>query len=143
MKKILIFVLSIILIGTIVYYLFLKRTPYSIASNIAGFKVPTSLTVEQFQDNWINNPGGDGELFILFSFQESEKENLVTACKMNNYKPLPINDTLPDNFIYRYIKKENQSGFYKLEKDREDKRNYQITILNLQENKLIIYTVIY
>lgn len=143
MKKILVIILIVIALGTAAYYIFLRRTPYTIASNITGFKVPTSLTVEQFQDDWANNPGGDGESFILFSFQESEKEKLADACKINNYKPLPIKDTLPDNFIYRYVKKENQSGFYKLDKDKRDERNYQITVLNLQENKLIVYNVIY
>ncbi len=143
MKKKLIITIILIILGTTVYYLFLKRTPYNIASNIAGFKVSTSLQVEQFQDDWSNNPGGDGESFILFSLQESEKEKLVNDCKINNYKPLPIKDILPDNFIYRYVKKENQSGFYKLYKDKKDERNYQITVLNLHENKLIVYNVIY
>jgi len=143
MKKNLIITIILIILGTTVYYLFLKRTPYNIASNIAGFKVSTSLPVEQFQDNWSNNPGGDGESFILFSLQESEKEKLVNDCKINNYKPLPIKDILPDNFIYRYVKKENQSGFYKLYKDKKDERNYQITVLNLHDNKLIVYNVIY
>lgn len=143
MKKIIIITLILIILGTTVYYLFLKRTPYTIASNIAGFKVSKSLIVEQFQDDWANNPGGDGGSFILFSFQESEKKKLEDACKVNNYKLLPIKDTLPNDVIYKYIKKENQSGFYKLEKDKNDERNYQIIVLNLLENELIVYNVIY
>lgn len=143
MKKIRIITIIFIVLGTTVYYLFLRRTPYTIASSIADFKVPTSLTIEQFQDNWANNPGGDGESFILFSFQESEREKLTDACKGNSYKSLPIKEILPDNFIYNYMNQENQSGFYKLDKDKKDERSYQLTILNLQENKLIVYNVIY
>lgn len=143
MKKILIITIILVALCTTVYYFFLRRTPYTIASIVTGFKVTTSLNIETFQDNWANNLGGDGELLILFSFKENEKEKLVNNCISNNYKPLPINDTLPDNFIYRYVKKENQTGYYKLVKDKKDERNYQISVLNLQKNELIVYSVIY
>lgn len=143
MKKKLIIVLIVIVLSTTVYYFFFRRTAYTIASNITNFKVSTSLKVEQFQDDWANNPNGDGESFILFSFNEKDKENLVNACKKNNYKLLPIKDTLPDNFIYKYIQKENQTGFYKLNKDKKDERSYTIAVLNLLENKLIVYNVIW
>lgn len=121
----------------------MRRTPYTVGSLIAGFKIPTSLTVEQFQDQWNNNPGGDGESLVIFSFQDDEKEKLTKACGNKHYNSLPIKDTLPDDFIYRYVKKETQLGFYQLSIDAKDDRTYQITVLDLQENHLVIYNVIY
>lgn len=143
MKRVLLIGIMGIAFVTIVYFLFLRRTPYSIAGNIAGFKVSSSLKVDQFNDDWAGNPGGDGESFVLFSIDKKEKEQLINDCKINNYNPLPIRDTLPDGFIYNYIGKKNQSGFYKLSIDKNDKRNYQITVLDLQQKKLLVYNIIY
>jgi len=143
MKRVLVIVIIVIAFVAVAYFLFLRRTPYSIAANIAGFKISSSLIVEQFNDDWANNPGGDGESFVLFSLKKDEKEKLINDCKINNYTPLPIKDILPDGFIYNYIGKKNQSGFYKLSIDKKDKRNYQITVLDLQQKKLLVYNIIY
>jgi len=141
--KILIVCVFILVICVLVFMLFFNRTPYSIASKLTGFKIPTSLKIEKFQDDWNNNPGGDGELFIIFSFQESEKNYLINSCVENNYKTQPINENLPSNFIKNNLLNNTKFFYYNYVIDKTDNRNYKLIFLNLETNKLLVYNIIY
>lgn len=132
-----------LLLAVFGYYFLYRRTPYTVASIITGFKVPTSFHVEEYRDEWSNNLSGDGESFVVFSFTDEDEPLLEKNCKLNGYKILPLTEVLPDNTLNNYIVGKKQVGYYKLEVDEKDERSYQIAILNLHENKLVVYNVIY
>jgi hypothetical protein len=139
MKKVIIIVI-VVTIVILLYAFFFRRTPYSIGGVIAGYNIPKGLTVEQFKDEW--NPNGDGESLIIFNVRPEQEQELENKCIEKKYDPLPIKKDLPDNLIYNYLGKSDSLGYYTLNIEKKDKRNYSIVIFNLKKHRLIVYNVI-
>lgn len=142
MKKTIIMIVITLVIALliVVYAFFLRRTPYTISEIFTGYKIPKTLSIVQFKDEW--NQNGDGESFIIFTIPSKEQLKLENNCIQKQYDKLPIKEDLPDNFIYNYINKTDSLGYYHLNVDKSDNRNYSVVILNLNEHKLLIYNVI-
>lgn len=143
MKKnifIFVFILStIILIGF--YYFKIRRNAYSVANLYTGFKIDKKYKVEIFKDKWGLN--GDGESLIVFYVLPEQQLELQNKCIKHNYNKLPIKEYLPDNVIFNFLNKNDSSGYYLLNIDYKDDRNYSIVIFSLIEKKLIVYNTVY
>lgn len=66
----------------------------------------------------------------------------MDSCKAKNFKTLPIKESLPDSFINHYLSPSDTIGYYWLDIDKKDRRNYCIVVFNEVKSKLIIYNVI-
>ena len=118
-----------------------RRTAYSVGSSQVGFNLPKSLVVEEFKETWNNNPSGDGEVIINFSINEDEKY-IENKCIKSGFKKLPIKETLPNNYIYSLMAMKDSIGYYKLKVDKNDERDYGISVLDLKRHKLYVYYVL-
>jgi hypothetical protein len=141
-KIIIIFViLTLLLIAFGFYWFKLRRTAYTVANVLTDLSISKEYKIELFKDEWCAN--GDGESLIIFSIPMNQQSNLVQHCLHKGFKKLPINIELPDNTIYNYLDKSDSLGFYFLEIDKKDDRNYTICVISQKNKKLIIYNVIY
>jgi len=143
MKKIymILGILILLLIAFGFYWFNLRRTAYSVAHVLTGLSISKEYKIETFKDEW--SPNGDGESLIIFTIPKEQQSNLIQACKGKGSKKLPIKEELPDNLIYNYLDKSDSLGYYYLNIDKNDGRNYTLCVINQKDNKLIIYNVIY
>lgn len=130
------------LVVVIVFFFFkLRRTAYSVTNLFTGFTVTKEYKVETFKDEW--SPNGDGESLIIFDVLPEQQLELQNKCIEKKYNKLPIKEDLPDNVVFNYLDKTDSLGFYLLNTEKKDERNYSIVILNLKTHKLIVYNTIY
>ena len=142
MKKIFFIIIVIIIaIGIFITYQKLKRSAYNVAEVHTGFNIKKECNIIEFKDKWA--PNGDGESLIRFFVIPEQLINLQSKCISKNYKKLPIEEELPDNTIYNYIEETDSLGYYLLNIDKKDNRNYSIVVLDSKKKKLIIYNTIY
>lgn len=131
----------VIIIGfTVILFMAGCRTPYSLVKHHANIALNCHYKIEEFSDFW--GATGDGETIIVISFYKQDIKKIVGQCIENNFRKLPVIELLPDDFIYKYLSKDD-TGYYKLTINEKDHRNYMITVLNTSTNKLILYYVLY
>ncbi len=123
-----------------VYWFKLRRTPYSIAEVLTGIELKKELKISTFKDDW--GPNGDGESLIIFSLSSEQQAGLQDICIQKGYQKLPIKEDLPDYLIYNYIAKSDSLGYYSITIDKNDERNYNISILSLRKRVFLVYNVI-
>ena len=144
MKKkhmILFFIALFILLLFSIYWFKVRRTAYSVAHVLTNLSISKEYKVDTFKDEW--GPNGDGESLIIFSIPQQQESNLIQSCIGQDFKHLPIKEELPDNMIYNYLDKSDSLGYYFLNIDKSDNRNYKLFVVNQKNKKLIIYNVIY
>lgn len=141
MKKLLIIVLGLLLLFTIIFYS-IRRTPYTTASAIAEFEIPSSLNVIDYDEKWNQNMGGDGESLIVFSFDYNNRQYLIQSCRNSLYDSLPIKNIKPEHFVPKQLNIKANSGYYLYKSDNKDPRDFKLVILDLNSNKLFIYNIL-
>ena len=134
-------ILILLLIAFGFYWFKLRRTAYSVAHVLTGLSISKEYKIGTFKDEW--SPNGDGESLIIFTIPKEQQSNLLQTCIEKGFKELPIKEELPDNLIYNYLDKSDSSGYYYLNIDKNDDRNYTLCVINQKDKKLIIYNVIY
>lgn len=115
------------------------------ALKFLGFSLPGNIfiTVDKRED-WNNNPSGDGEEYILFSFKSKDSMKIINECKRNHLKNLPIDQSkLPDMAVTQLTDINNSFGYFKLEIDAKDKMSYSIAIIDLKNKEILVYRVFY
>jgi hypothetical protein len=144
MKKkymILFFIALFILLLFSIYWLKIRRTAYSVAHVLTNINISKDYKLDTYKDEWA--PNGDGESLIIFSIPKQQEPNLIQSCIGHGFRKLPIKEELPDNTIYNYLDKSDSLGYYFLNIDKSDNRNYKLFVVNQKNKKLIIYNVIY
>jgi hypothetical protein len=137
-KKIIFIAIGIIIIVIIILFVF-RRTPYSIARQQLGFNLNKNCIIDTFSEKWCLN--GDGFVFIVFSIPITEIERIKQLCIDNKFKKLPIQIDNPLSLnpeINKIILQSDSNGYYNLEIDSSDKRNYNLSVLSITHLKLII-----
>ena len=124
-----------------VYWFKLRRTPYSIVKVITGIGLNKEYRISTYKDAWGLN--GDGESLIIFSLTPEQQQGLKDICIQKKYFNLPVKEDLPDYLIYNYIPKSDSLGYYSISIDKNDERNYNISILSLDKGVFLVYNVIY
>lgn len=117
------------------------RTPQSIAKALVGLEVKKNVSVIEFRDQW-GSITGDGVSLIVFKIKPNQLSEIIDNCKAKNFKTLPIKESLPDGFINHYLSPSDTVGYYWLDIDKRDRRNYCIVVLSEVNSKLIVYNVI-
>lgn len=139
MKKFTYIILTLIVVLISYWFIDNKDRPYEAGKVLSDFNVD-ELMIDEFTDEW--GITGDGETFIIFSFPDSKKSFFIEESQTNDYKELPITESLPDDFIYTHYDMRDSVGYYKLEVE-SDQMSYKLVILNLQKNKLFIYNAVF
>lgn len=88
--------------------------------------------VETFEEQW--NPNGDGYAYIVFKFNELTEKN-INYFQSLGLRELPVldNKEIPDRFLL-------DNGYYLLEKeDINDERDFKLLIVDIENNKAILY----
>ena len=137
---ILLMVLVILLLLFGLYWFKIRRTAYSVAQILTKIEISKEYKVETFKDEWA--PNGDGESLIIFSVPKQQELKLVQSCIRQGFKQLPVKEELPDNMIYNYLDKSDTLGYYSLDIDKTDNRNYTLFVVTRKSKKLIIYNAI-
>ena len=117
------------------------RTPQSITKALIGFEIKKNINVIEFNDQW-GSMTGDGMSFIVYKINTNQLQSLKDSCKAKDFKTLPIRESLPDGFINHYLNPSDTIGFYWLDIDKKDNRNYCIVILSEVSKRLIVYNVV-
>lgn len=133
--------ITALLLTLVTIYLFNEdslppRTPRKIARLISGLDISRRTELKKTIDIWA--PNGDGEVLVKGKLTNSELNDLIREAKDENFKMLPIISDLgpaiiPDDLMA------GKNGLYKLEIDKIDPRNYNLTIIDVDKNELITY----
>jgi hypothetical protein len=112
------------------------RTPRKIARLISGLSISRETKLEKSIDIWA--PNGDGEVLVKGILTDQELSDLIEDAKMKDFKTLPIrvnlgSATIDDDLF------ERGNGFYKIEIDKDDPRDYYLTIIDVDKKELITY----
>jgi len=118
-----------------------ERTPQSITKALIGLEIKKDVSVVEFKDEW-GSMTGDGMSVIVFKLNTNQFESLKDSCKAKEFKVLPLRESLPDGYINHYLNPSDTIGYYRLEVDKKDDRNYCIVILSEVSKRLIVYNVI-
>src|SRR5690606_35734186 len=83
-------------------------------------------------------PNGDGEVLVKGILTDEELRDLIQDAETKDFKKLPIrvnlgSATIDDDLF------ERRNGFYKLEIDKDDPRDYYLTIIDVDRKELITY----
>jgi hypothetical protein len=115
------------------------RTPIKIARLISGLSISSEITFEKPIDTWA--PNGDGEVLVKGILSDKELNDLIEDAKANHYRTLPIKEDLGTIIILNDLIK-IQKGFYKIEIDTVDTRDYNLTIIDIDKKELIAYLTV-
>jgi len=119
-----------------------ERTPQSITKALIGLEIKKDLSVIEFKDQW-GSMTGDGMSFIVFKLDPNQYQDLKDSCKAKEFKVMPIRESLPDSYINHYLNPSDSIGYYWIDIDKKDDRNYCIVILTEASKRLIVYNVIH
>ena len=125
------------ILGFIGYIVFLERTPEKILKLQFEITLPKdSYSVTKFNEQWDLN--GDGYCLILYKLSESS-EKFLEGSMSKKMKQLPIIDQdvqmsdIPENFKYC------KNGYFVIEKEKNDSRNFKILLIDTKENVVLLY----
>lgn len=129
MKKIVITVL--LSIGLLITLVFLFKNFWGYRDLIDRDFGVCFLNLEKLKEQEEWSPNGDGIKIQIFQYQKYEE----TSSNLSN---LPIKEKLPPNEIPKdFINTVN--GHYKCVFDKEDKRNFNILIIDTLKKKICVY----
>lgn len=97
-----------------------------------------SVSVISENEKW--GPNGDG--FYLAKMTFKNESNIQELFKPQKFKPLPINEDLPVSEIHRELS-DLQNGYYMLDVDKSDPRDFRILTFDLIKNEMIFYYQLY
>ena len=112
------------------------RTPRKIARLISGLSISRETKLEKSIDIWALN--GDGKVLVKGFLTDEELTDLIQDAKTKDFKKLPIRVNLGSATIDNGLI-ERQNGFYKIEIDKDDPRDYYLTIIDVDKKELITY----
>jgi hypothetical protein len=125
------------LLGFIGYKVFFERTPEKILKLQFEISLPkNSYSVSEFHEQWDLN--GDGYCLIRFKLTE-RSDKLLESSMSKKMKQLPVIDQdfqmsdIPENFKYC------KNGFFVIEKEKNDSRNFKILLIDTKENVALLY----
>ena len=133
------------------YYVFSDylppRTPLKIVRLKSGLKVPKSIQVLDFEENY--SLTGEGYEFVVIKLNKDDVNSIMHECICKKYKKLTIDNLVKDGFIDRnpefgiiLPKKDIRSineGYYQLNVTDLQQMDFSITILDMDKGELIIY----
>jgi hypothetical protein len=97
-----------------------------------------AVSVISENEKW--GPNGDGFYLAMLSFKDtSEVKKLL---KQGKFRSLPIKEDLPISEIHRELSY-LQKGYYLLEVDQSDSRDFRIVTFDLVKNEVIFYYQLY
>ena len=141
MIAVLVIVLAFVVL-TILDKTVFKHTParaLKVTFNISlkGF----DYSVETFEEQWC--PNGDGHALVIYRFNKLTQEN-IDYLKSFGLKPLPISEEERNIMHFNKISKEYfevDTGYYIYEPLRtvDFRGNYQVFVLDTENNKAILY----
>lgn len=136
MKRKILIVIITVLIFTIIYVMFIKRTPEKILKQQFNIDLSNfNYSVISFQEEWGDN--GDGFCQIVFNLEEITPNNL-DYLKSINAKSLPIVErTSPNELAWEYLNAKN--GLYLYDVSSDDIRNFKLFIVDTNNKKAVLY----
>jgi hypothetical protein len=122
-------------------YLFNKdklppRTPYKVARNISELNIKRDFHVQKFEERW-DNFSGDGYALVIFSLSKKQYSNIYNQCLAKRYDTLPF-ERIPDYEILNYVN--DTSGLYNLDYLTSQEMDFNLTVLDKTNKKLLIMT---
>jgi hypothetical protein len=116
-------------------------TPKYIKQLNAQFELDVQKnTVSIISENEKWGPNGDGYYLARLYFKDSSQ--VKKLLKQRKFKSLPIKEDLPISEIHRELSY-LQNGYYLLEVDESDPRDFKIVTLDSGKNEMIFYYQLY
>ena len=145
MKFLLKYNISILILSMLTISISCNHRNENQARKFLGFSLSDkSLTSIEENEEWNNNPGGDGWEYVIFSFESKDSLKIKKECIAKKFKNLPIEESeLPDGAIYKFIDTRNRDGYYKLEIDSIDKMSYSLAVVDLNKRNIVVYCGFY
>ncbi|MFC6998460.1 hypothetical protein [Rufibacter roseus] len=112
------------------------RTPLKIARLISGLEISNGVEFKMLQDEW--SPNGDGIAHIKATLTDKELNDYSKQSTLRGYKRLPIKESSP-NLILPDGVNDRMNGYYLLNQDKEDPRDYTFTIIDSQKKEMIVF----
>ena len=94
------------------------------------------INFEMLQDDWAFN--GDGTTHVKAKLTDKQLSGLVRQATERNYSTLPVLEKSSELFIPEGIA-DMENGYYKLEIDENDPRDYTITIIDTDKKEMTVY----
>ena len=108
------------------------RTPLKVARLISGLEISKEIEVEMIQDDWALN--GDGTTYVKARLTDRELSELIRQATQKDYKSLP----LPHKNIPVGIA-DGINGYYFLELNKDDSRDYTLTVIDSDKKEITVY----
>ena len=108
------------------------RTPLKVARLISGLEISKEIEVEMIQDDWALN--GDGTTYVKARLTDRELSELIRQATHKDYKSLP----LPHKNIPVGIA-DGINGYYFLELNKDDSRDYTLTVIDSDKKEITVY----
>lgn len=135
--RVLIFIGVLLLIGYIFYPDSLPpRTPIKVARLVSGLKIPEGIKFEMLQDDWALN--GDGTTHVKAKLTDKQLSEFVRQATEQKYNALPVQEKSSELFIPEGIA-DMENGYYKLEIDESDPRDYTLSIIDSDKKEMTVY----
>lgn len=135
--RVLIFIGVLLLIGYTFYPDSLPpRTPIKVARLVSGLKMPEGIKFELLQDDWALN--GDGTTHVKAKLTDKQLTELIRQATEQKYNALPVMEKSSELFIPEGIA-DMQKGYYKLEIDESDPRDYTLSIIDSDKKEMTVY----
>jgi len=138
-KRYFILVLGILIL-VVVYFTysdsFPPRTPLKVARLVSGLNIANETEFEMLEDDWA--PNGDGTTYVKAKLTDKQLRELIEQAIQKKYENLPIKVFSSDVHIPLNII-EGKQGYYLLEVDKDDPRDYTLTIIDSDKKEMIAY----
>jgi hypothetical protein len=126
------------------------RTPIKVAKIHSGLRISKSATVIYFKEDYAFT--GEGQVEMKIKIAKSDIEDLEKECLKSGFKTLTTDNLIESGFLdsnHQYgFKIPNtdlrniNKGLYKLNATDMENQDFSITVLNLDNNELSIWTLI-
>lgn len=126
-----------LIFGVCIFTNFSCNNPQKLARSISKLDIPKEATIEYF--NSTSQSNGDNETYIVLKIDSINFERLKTECIKKQYIQLPTNKIQFDNLQLKYFDNIKGGGMYKILTEKSDIKHYTIVILNIINNRIIIY----
>ena len=88
------------------------------------------------QDEW--SPNGDGITLAKAKLTDKELRDFLQQSIKKGCRSLPIKDSSPDLFFPEGVT-DRMNGYYLLEQDKEDPRDFTLAIIDSHKMEMIVY----
>ncbi|KAA9332742.1 hypothetical protein [Adhaeribacter soli] len=135
--KALIFIGVLLLIVYLIFpNSFPPRTPLKVARLVSGLKIPGDIRFKMLQDDWAFN--GDGTTHVKAKLTDEQLNEILQQATDKNYKVLPVLEKYSEISIPEGIA-DMENGYYQLDIDKDDPRDYTLTIIDSDKKEMIVY----